>query len=129
MGLFQCLDRFVDQFVGHHHLHLPLGYLLDGPSLAEVGLAALQRAELALAQGLPAAAVIGADAPAAHGEHSLLHGFQMALRNVKAQLVHQVLRMSRMAGSCPVTIHQWWHFDSTHCRGAVHIPCVGLRAR
>src|SRR5690606_3838416 len=81
-------DHVVDQLVGHHQLDLPLRYLLDPSGLTEEGFAALQGAELAFAQYLPAAAVVLADATGPGGEDRGLHLFQVAFRHVETEFVH-----------------------------------------
>lgn len=88
MAAFERVDDLNDQPVGHHQLHLPLLDHLDLAGLPEVWLAAIQRAELALTEGLPGAVVIVADASATGGKHSGLDHLDMAVRDEEGELVH-----------------------------------------
>jgi len=51
VALLERSDDLGYQLVSHHQLHLPLFHHLDLAGLPEERLAAVQRAELALAQG------------------------------------------------------------------------------
>lgn len=68
MAALQCSHRRSNVLVSHHKLDLPLPYVLDLASLPNERLAAVQRAELALAEDLPGAVVIGAYSPGTGGE-------------------------------------------------------------
>ena len=91
MALLERSDDLGYQLVCHHQLHLPLFHHLDPASLPEKRLAAVQRAKLALAQGLPSAVVIVADAPATSGEHSGLDHVDMAGGDEEGELVHALV--------------------------------------
>ncbi|MNJ73369.1 hypothetical protein D3C77_701550 [compost metagenome] len=88
MALLERSDHRRNQCVGHHQLHPPLFDLLDHAGLPDEWLAAVQRAELTLAQHLPGAAIVVADASAASGEHSGLDLLHMAGRDEEGELVH-----------------------------------------
>src|SRR5690606_14933618 len=62
---------------------------LQRAGAADVRVASRQRSELALAEDLPAAAVIVADTPGASLEQRVLHAFQVAVGDEEAQLVHR----------------------------------------
>lgn len=88
MAAFERVDDLNDQPVSHHKLHLPLLDHLDLAGLPEVRLTAVQRAELALAEGLPGAVVIIADTSATSGKHSGLDLFDMAVGDEEGELIH-----------------------------------------
>src|SRR5690606_11250159 len=96
VGVDQGLDGGLDEVVLAHQLDLVLRDLLDPALLAEEGVAAREGAELALPQGLPAAAVVVADLAGAGVEHGVLDQFEVGLRHVEAQLVHGRPQYSRL---------------------------------
>lgn len=78
----------LNQRIGHHQLHPPLFNLLDHTALPDKRLTAVQWAKLTLAQHLPGAAIVVADASATSGEHSSFDHFNMTRRHEEGELVH-----------------------------------------
>ncbi|MCY1401549.1 hypothetical protein D9M71_166700 [compost metagenome] len=78
----------IDQVILDNQFDFPLFNLLNHPSLPEKRLAAVQRAELALAKGLPRTAVIIADSPPSGGEYGTFDSLDMAWWHEEAELVH-----------------------------------------
>ncbi|MGF7113878.1 hypothetical protein QF017_003383 [Pseudomonas laurylsulfatiphila] len=88
VALFKSRHYRANQLIGHYQLNLPFLDLFDLARLAYEWLAAIQGAELALAQHLPGAVIISADPTATSGEYSAFDHFDMAVGNKKAELVH-----------------------------------------
>ncbi len=88
MALLERHHHRGDQAVFDNQLNLPLFDLLDHASLPEKWLAAIQRAELALAERLPRTAVIVADSPPSGGEYGTFDSLDMTWRHEEAELVH-----------------------------------------
>ena len=79
----------LNQIISDDQFNLPFPHLLDLTGLPDERLAAVQRAKLALAQGLPGAVVIIADSSATGGEYGIFDHVHVAWGNEEAELVHR----------------------------------------
>jgi hypothetical protein len=88
MAVLERGNYRLNQLVGHHQFYPPLFDLFNHARMPDKRLTTVQRAKLALAQHLPGAAVVVADASTTCGEHSGLDHFHMARWDEEGEFVH-----------------------------------------
>ncbi|MCI3944251.1 hypothetical protein K0038_01259 [Pseudomonas syringae] len=88
MALLERRHGLLNQLVSHDQLDFPFLHRLDRAILPDKWLAAIQWAELAVAEYLPRALIVSADSPCTRREYSALDLVHMTRRNKESELVH-----------------------------------------
>jgi hypothetical protein len=85
----QRSDHRVDTRWQAQHLDAVFLNLLEAPTLTEKRISRIQRPELSMPQGLPAAFSVVADCSCTGFEYRSLDRFQVTLGHVEAQFLHE----------------------------------------